>query len=294
MSRPDTRAGEVREALRRQIGDASRTLRDPALPDEAIHHARKELKRARANLRLLRPAIGGRAYARANAALRDSSRPFSAARDARVLVQTIDALLEAEQNASRRALLSKMRAQLEQQRLSAREAVHTTGEGARSADSLDAVWQRVQHWRLSRNKPGALGKGVKRIYRSTRKAYKAAAPDGTPEKLHEWRKQVKYLGAALETLDAGEGRVPTKLLRKLRGLAECLGLDHDLVVLEETLAKLHSRASHARTGIFAQIASRRELLHAEAMKNARALFRREPKAFLKHNVSRTSEQHGRR
>ena len=59
----------VRETLRRQIGDALRTLRAPDLDDDAIHRARKNLKRARANLRLLRDAIGEPVYVRANEAL---------------------------------------------------------------------------------------------------------------------------------------------------------------------------------------------------------------------------------
>lgn len=272
----------VRDVLRRQIGDASRVLRGPALSDAAIHHARKELKRARANLRLLRPAVGRKAYRRENAALRDASRPLSAARDAKVLVETVDGLLKAEKNDARRALLAKVRALLEPQRLAAREAVLDSGHAGTSADTLDKAWQRVEGWRLPRRPAGALERGIKRIYAQARKAYAHAASEGSAESLHEWRKHVKYLGAALETLGGRESRAPAKLVNKLRGLAERLGHDHDLVVLHDELVKIHSRASHARTGIFAEIASRRELLQTEAMKHARSVFRRKPRAFVKH------------
>src|SRR5687767_2710807 len=80
MKKSKVRAPGVKEALRRQIGDASRTLGNPALDDEAVHRARKTLKRARANLRVLRPVMGERAYARENAALRDAARPLGAIR----------------------------------------------------------------------------------------------------------------------------------------------------------------------------------------------------------------------
>src|SRR5687767_14733400 len=122
-STPKIRPDDVREALRRQIGDAARVLREPALSDEAIHHARKELKRARSTLRLLREAVGRKAFERENAALRDASRPLSAVRDAKVIVRTIDDLIAAEKNAARRALFEKVRRVLEQKRLAAREAL---------------------------------------------------------------------------------------------------------------------------------------------------------------------------
>ena len=288
----NVRPADVREVLRRQIGDASRVLRGPDLSDAAIHHARKELKRARANLRLLRPAVGRKAYTRENAALRDASRPLSGARDAKVLVETVDGLLKAEKNPSRRALLSKVRALLEQQRLAAGVAVLASGHAGTSADSLDMAWHRVEDWRLARRPGGALERGMKRIYARARKAYAHAASEASAESLHEWRKHVKYLGAALDTLDGGEARVPAKLVEKLRRLAESLGHDHDLVVLHDELSKIHSRASHARTGIFAGIARRRARLQAEAMKSARSVFRRKPKAFVKHIASRKSEEDG--
>jgi CHAD domain-containing protein len=271
----------VREALRRQIGDALRVLRDPALPDEAIHHARKELKRARSNLRLLRRVVGRRAFERENGALRDASRPLSGVRDAKVLVKTIDDLIDAEKNAARRALLSRVRGVLEQKRLAAREALQGSGEVARSAESLDEAWQRVNGWRLTGRERRVLERGLKRIYARARKALSRADAERSAESLHEWRKHVKYLGAALATLDAGEGRVPEKLMKRVDMLAERLGVDHDLVVLEAELAKLYSRASHARTGVMSAIAQRREVLQAKALKDARSAFSRKPRAFAK-------------
>lgn len=47
-----------------------------------IHGARKALKRARANLRLLRDAVGKTAYICENVVLRDAARPLSGVRDA--------------------------------------------------------------------------------------------------------------------------------------------------------------------------------------------------------------------
>src|SRR5262249_2675480 len=83
----------VRRLLRKELGKALEALQgaDP-LPDEAVHAARKALKRARALLRLLRDALGSRVYRRENARLRDAARPLTAVRDARILVDVFDQL----------------------------------------------------------------------------------------------------------------------------------------------------------------------------------------------------------
>src|SRR5687768_12412723 len=82
----------VRDELLRNVEAAVHALRARHLTDEQIHTARKRLKRARADLRLLRDAIGKTAYARENAALRDAARPLSGVRDTRVLIETCETL----------------------------------------------------------------------------------------------------------------------------------------------------------------------------------------------------------
>jgi hypothetical protein len=48
---------DVKGYLRCRIADALHALKNGPLNDEAVHKARKDLKRARASLRLLRDAI---------------------------------------------------------------------------------------------------------------------------------------------------------------------------------------------------------------------------------------------
>ena len=63
--------------MRRRIKSALQTLVPKKSDDDSIHEARKELKKARATLRLLRDALGKKAYKRENTALRDAARPLS-------------------------------------------------------------------------------------------------------------------------------------------------------------------------------------------------------------------------
>lgn len=285
MPRKQTvRARDVKDLMRREIGDASRRLRAAELGDEEIHRARKDLKRARANLRLLRPALTKKRYALENAALRDAARPLGVVRDARVMVDTVDALLKGETHDTRRALLMKIRALLEEARVSASREAQDARIAETSAAALEVVWQRVENTRVPPQGKAVLRKGIRNIYDGGRKALARVRADCTAENLHDWRKQVKYLGQAIESLALREAPHAARLAKRVEGLADALGRDHDLVVLEEKVVQLHGRSS-ARQGVSAQIAARRKALQSAALEAGRAVFKSKPKAFVKRVTS---------
>src|SRR3954449_3365576 len=89
-----TPADAVERVRREQLAAAAESLRDGEDPIEAIHDARKRIKKPRALLRLARPGLKKAEYRRRNRALRDTGRGMSASRDADVLVQTVDLLAE--------------------------------------------------------------------------------------------------------------------------------------------------------------------------------------------------------
>src|SRR5919106_3312410 len=63
-------------------------------PDAAVHEARKDLKKLRSVLRLVRHEVGDDLYRRENARFRDAGRALSGARDAQVKLETLAALRE--------------------------------------------------------------------------------------------------------------------------------------------------------------------------------------------------------
>src|SRR5437660_612910 len=112
LRKDESATASVRRMARKQLGKALDALGrgDQALADEAIHDARKRLKKVRAYLRLLRPVLGSRVYRRENAAIRDAAQPLTEIRDAKILVETLDKLSEhagAELTADVRRLLIK-------------------------------------------------------------------------------------------------------------------------------------------------------------------------------------------
>src|SRR5262245_17059572 len=61
---------------------------------EGVHEARKRVKRLRAALRLARGGLAEDVYARENAGFRDTGARLSGARDAEVMLETLDAVNE--------------------------------------------------------------------------------------------------------------------------------------------------------------------------------------------------------
>jgi CHAD domain-containing protein len=276
------RPADVKERLRRCIGDASRRLGGKgAISDETIHSARKDLKRARANLRLLRGLIGKAVYARENAALRDAARPLSPVRDAKVVIDALDALLKQDANPAQRAVLGNLRKELEKTRLAARREIKESGALHGSSEALEQTSARVDRWRVSGKGKANLLRGLEHVYRRGRKALADVKAEASPEKFHEWRKRVKYLTHALDALKPLHAQRIAKLMKRSDSVAAALGDDHDLVVLQDKIKGLHSGPHNAHRALSAHIAQRRKKLELKALKKGCVFFKATPKAFVK-------------
>lgn len=272
-------ATTVRDEILQHVVAAVKAIRARHPSDTEIHRARKDLKRARANLRLLRDAVGKAAYSRENAVLRDAARPLSEVRDAAVLLETGNTLLSRTDHGPRRRLLLNVRRALKQARLEARAELCRMNATRASAACLVAAAARMRTWRLEQADINSVCSGLQRIYRRGREAFAIVCADPTPENLHEWRKQVKYLGQSMEIWKAqGAGGVK-KLIKCAAKLADLLGTDHDLVVFEERLKKLDAPPP-IRSTVTRDIARRRCQLQNKALKKGRRLFKVKPRSFV--------------
>src|SRR5689334_4885499 len=97
------------------LSAAVHMLEQGDLDDETVHDIRKNLKSARAGIRLLRP-LDERIYQSENERLRDAGRRLSGVRDGKVLLGVLAGLLEKEKKPARRRLLEHLRARIEKQR----------------------------------------------------------------------------------------------------------------------------------------------------------------------------------
>jgi CHAD domain-containing protein len=276
-------AESVRRIVRRESKKAIESLTDTwPVADEAIHDARKRLKKVRAGLRMARSAMGRRAFRRENKAFRDAARPLSEIRDAKILIAALDELAK-KASPTERSAMKVLRDHLVVNQIKARRRV-LRGKGSLKpvVGSLRSARQRIRKRRAARGHWSVLGVGLRRVYRSGRDAFAVARSHPTVEHLHEWRKQVKYLWHQLQILEPIRPIRLRKLANQAHRLSDHLGDDHDLAMLRQRLSRASVRiTSAARERIMKRMGDRREALQVRAMRLGARLYRETPRAFVK-------------
>jgi CHAD domain-containing protein len=267
----------MQRTFQAQLDAAVAALSHKRVTDDHIHEARKELKKARATLRLLRDALGKTVYARENAALRDAARPLGNVRDARVLPEVLDQLVSRNGRKARALPLGPLHAALS--RDFARERTRMThAEISRIASKVRAVQRRSSRWHVARGGWTELGSGLARTYRRSRKAF-AASRSRTTDDLHELRKQLKYLRYEFQLLQPTSPEKVGKLEDRAHSLTDDLGEDHDLAVLEQRIEDAHAFSLDARASdaVLAMIRRRRRRVQDDAFDCGRRLYEERPK-----------------
>ena len=237
-----------------------------ATPAEAIHEARKDLKKLRSLLRLVRGGLGAATFRSENDCFRALALELAGARDAEVMVATLDELgLEP-------AAAGPLRQALEAHRLQ----LGTGGAATQPvAERLDAARLRALGWSLSGDGFDVLAPGLRKAYRRGRRRLRALGTEPRVDELHNWRKAVKDLWYHHSILRALWPPVMLAVGDEAHELSERLGTDHDLAMLLDW-ARRHS---HAPPELAAAVDGRRAILQAEALALGRRLYADKPGAF---------------
>jgi CHAD domain-containing protein len=180
-------------------------------PEQRVHEARKALKRLRALLRLAQDELGDATYEREHELVRRCGTQLAKARDAEVLLATLDGLIGRKpKQLGARGGVRQLRARLQSERDGA--AALALADGATHAGvlgDLRAMRVRVSTWELA-DEAGieAIEPALTRLYakgrRRMRRAERAHGDRARGRKLHEWRKRVKDLRYAAEVLERAE------------------------------------------------------------------------------------------
>ncbi|TJY65225.1 CHAD domain-containing protein [Sinimarinibacterium sp. CAU 1509] len=277
-----TPGAALHQAARRELDLALAGLREPSA--ETVHQARKSLKKLRAWLRLLRGELATH-YVLLNRLLRDAGRSLSGQRDAVVALQTLRRLrlgrqLTQPQYHALRSLLSR---QIEASDLSAaasrsrqlmkaaRLYLDDIDLGSLDADSGDLTLRRHL-----RNQHSRCRRQLQRV---------GARPQA--ELLHNWRKQVKYLGYQHGLL-APRLREAGADVGALKALGETLGLHHDFHALAQRLERCAQQRDADQLVLLRSrelIQQRLSSLSDTALRQGHALFDTTPKRSSTHTTS---------
>lgn len=262
-----------------RLDDALAVLEGPQ-KFAAVHHVRKEIKKLRALLRLVRPGIGKPAYRDHTIVLRGVARRLTALRDAEVKVSALDDAIKHFNGRLPEESLPGVRNAL-------REICRAEEEKLFKGRSLLLIKkvlseEKEQLTRMELKSKGAkvIRSGLKKIYGRGRKALATASREPSPENFHAWRKRVKDLAHQLRLFCAARPRKIKARAEALDQLGELLGTDHDLFLLREFVADKFQRAEDA--GRFQElIAGRQAELRSQALELGDVCYSRKPGRYCR-------------
>jgi CHAD domain-containing protein len=281
LKRKEPEAAGIRRVAHERIDDATGLLRDErADPVEAVHEARKDMKKLRATLKLVRPRLGEKTYRRENRRFRDAGRTLSDVRDAQVRAETLDKLNERYADEPPPGGWWALRAVI------VGESGADDGEleplRERTAAEIERGDVRIEEWPLDVGGFALLRPGLKRSYRRARKCFRDARDDPSDATLHEWRKRSKDLWYHMRLVRRSWPEVMEATADEAHELSDRLGDDHDLVVLAAHLDQAgEPLTAEQREHLEGLIDRRRDELQSEAFSYGERLLAEKPKRFVK-------------
>jgi CHAD domain-containing protein len=209
-----------------QLSKQTKTTRD-----EAIHEARKSIKKVRALLRLKRIELD-ETFTQENDRLRDIARGLSALRDGFVMIEAFDSVRKhySKETGTR---LGSIRAGLSKKWAESAYPEQVTQVLDHAAGELKKAGKRVRTWPLHDDGFSAISPGFEAIYRAGRKALKRARKTPNSENFHDFRKRVKDHWYHVRLLENLWTNMMSAYEKTLKELETALGDDHNLTVLRE-------------------------------------------------------------
>ena len=233
---------------------------------ELVHDVRKEIKKLRAVLRLVRSDIGDETYAEYTKTLRGAAGRLTALRDAEVRVGAFDSLAKnLHGKRGKHRPFPEIKSAL-RDLCRAEESKLFKGDALASVrDTLSSSKEQFENLKVNSRGWKAIYPGLKKIYRRNRKMFDAADQEPSPKNFHEWRKRVKDLSNQLRLFRRARPRKLRGRMDDLDKLGDLLGDDHDLFMLNEFVSRKFNHAPDVR--MFEDlIAARQKELRAEALK----------------------------
>jgi CHAD domain-containing protein len=272
----------MRRMARNCIANAHRILSAQTLSDSNVHDARKEIKKSRASVRLLRTALGSARFRRENARLRGAGRALNAARDARVLVKTLDLLGERHPRLTEDPAYLALSGQLRNSQRQARRQLRKPAPGVIAARrTLEQAGYSADRWPVRLGGWDKLGPAFKRIYAAGRRAALRSRTKADDHLLHEWRKEVKYLAHALHVFQSLRPSKLTKHAKLAQRLADALGDGHDLTLLRASAVALARHEALQAKSLLGAIDRHRGMLRKHSLTLIARVYPHPPRVMEK-------------
>jgi CHAD domain-containing protein len=277
-------AAGIKRVITARVDDAIAQLRGEAGTEapEGVHEARKDIKKIRSALRLVRDALGDEVWRLENEHYRDCARKLSDFRDAEILVEALDALAD-RFGVPTRERVGRMRTELEQENRAAQADRAMERAMGSAAAELEHGRSRIDSLPLKGDGWELIGPGLRRSYRRGRKRLRAVEELASVTNLHELRKRVKDLWYQLRLIRDADRELLEPLADHAHDLSDHLGDDHDLALLREQVQRRAAAFTdaHDQRHLLEQVDQHRGELQFAAVSLGRRVYDEKPKKFSK-------------
>ena len=247
--------------------------------DDAIHEARKHLKKARAIVHTIQAADGGLNLD--DEQLRKVSDLLSPLRDADAMRQILTKLRDRDPRLLSARTFARLSRELTAHRQELLAAATRDNAWEKACRRLRRLLRAAEQWESSHSQFGALAPGIRRSHQDGRQAMTRALRREGADDFHEWRKAIKGLWYQLRLVEPA-GPTISRDIAALRRAETWLGDDHNLAVLCDELSA-HAESCGATVDIdrVRLAADRyRSVLRKKATTASRALYERKSGAYV--------------
>jgi CHAD domain-containing protein len=230
-------ASEVRRLVQAQLEAAISELRAVGDPesDEAIHDARRRVKKIRAVIRLVRPALD-KTYRAVDRELKNVSRMLAPVADGQGIIETLDQLAHRYRKLLPERALRSIRAGLRERSLRADREAQSRGYIRLAAQTLRAERDRIDQWAITGDGFAAIASGLEESYRRARKGMILAWSKPKGHHYHSWRRYVKDHWFHVRLVEQSCGNQLLRYQHRLEALDGVLGEYHNVIILRKVLA----------------------------------------------------------
>jgi CHAD domain-containing protein len=277
LKRRKSVAGQLQRLVSRELRGALEGLSDPTSVEEAVHEARKSVKKVRAVLRVLHDDLGPH-YRAENERLRQVAHRLSSLRDAAAAGETLQML----RGRYPRAVTSRISRDIARGLEGGTR--QTTAKGRRlikmATSELGRLSKSLPDLIRSAGRLKAVRRGVTRGWRRASQTMKGVDASSDAAQFHLWRRRVKDHWYQMRLLAARHPGARSRA-RSLKKLEHWLGDDHNLAMLRAAILAAPHRFGDARTTdiVLGCIVKYQTWLRQRCLKLGRRVFAKKPAAF---------------
>jgi len=223
----------ILERIDKSIFDISK---ENGVSSEDIHDSRKNFKKIRTVLRLVRSKLGIDLYQSENSFYRDAGRTLSALRDSTVLIFTFDKLIKNLDYDYEKLDFSSFKDFLvnRHEQISSSTA-STDGIISTLSPELILARSRIFDYPFSGDNFKLIYYDLQRIYEKGQTQMIKVLEEAIKENVHEWRKRVKDLWYSIRILSNIWSEIMSPLVDMLGKLSDILGDANDLFLLKQEI-----------------------------------------------------------